>query len=168
MNKKTIALCGVPTKIAQAMDRCSEYYILPFSDEPERRGDVKLAYFIKDGAAIDLAVVGYPGAVGLTACDYLRAQSRIMPILWLCDRVEFEPEAQRMDVGFYSIVLPEAERTIQIEQIEQTVQTKYVQTVPTQQTLSAEQTTQTLQAIETEKTVQIILNAVNMKAHEGS
>lgn len=117
----TIALCGVPANIAQALELSSDYHILCLGDEPERRGDVKLAYFIKDGASIDLAVVGYPGAAGLTACDYLRWQSKQMKILWLCDKAEFEPEAQRIDVDFYNTAMPEAERAIQAEQTVQII-----------------------------------------------
>lgn len=159
MNKKAIALCGVPTKIAWAMEECSEYYILPFSDEPERRGDVKLAYFMKDGATIDLAVVGYPGTAGLTACDYLRRQSKKMQILWLCDRAEFEPEAQRMGVGFYSIGPSETGRALLIVPTDQTDQIA--------KELHIQLADQTLQTIQTEQTVQIILNAINMKFYEG-
>ena len=48
-----------------------------------------------------LAVVGYPGAKGLAACDYLRSQSRELPILWVCNQREFESEAKRLGVYFY-------------------------------------------------------------------
>ena len=96
----SIALCGVQDEIARALERHGVYKFLRFGDEPERRGDVKLAYFLRDGPLVDLAVVGYPGAEGLAACDYLRTQNRTLPILWLCDRREFEPEAKRIGVTF--------------------------------------------------------------------
>ena len=32
--------------------------------EPERHGDIRLAYFLRDGPLASLAVVGYPGAEG--------------------------------------------------------------------------------------------------------
>lgn len=97
-----VALCGVDEKTACELERYGEYRLLRFPDEPERRGDVKLAYYLRDGPRVSLTVVGYPGAEGLSACDYLRAQSRALPILWMCDRSEFEPEAKRLNVCFCS------------------------------------------------------------------
>lgn len=110
---KSIALCGVQDEIARALERHGGYKFLRFGDEPERRGDVKLGYFLRDGSLVALAVVGYPGAKGLAACDYLRTQNRALPILWLCDRREFEPEAKRLDVGFCGTGPPDTEQTIQ-------------------------------------------------------
>ena len=107
---KTIALCGIDEEFASALERHAEYHILNFFDEPERRGDVKLAYFLRDGPLVTLAVVGYPGAEGLAACDYLRTQNHALPILWLCDRREFEPEAKRIGVTFYGTGPPGLER----------------------------------------------------------
>lgn len=104
---KTIALCGIDEEFASALERHDEYHFLRFFDEPERRGDVKLAYFLRDGPLVTLAVVGYPGAEGLTACDYLRTQNSTLPILWLCDRREFEPEAKRIGVNFYGTGPPD-------------------------------------------------------------
>lgn len=97
---KNIALCGIEEELIRTLERCGEYRVLRFFDEPERRGDVRLAYFLRDGPPVALAVVGYPGAEGLAACDYLRTQNRELPILWLCDRWEFEPEAKRLEVSF--------------------------------------------------------------------
>ncbi len=97
---KNIALCGVEEELIRTLEHCGEYCLLRFFDEPERRGNVKLAYFLRDGPSVDLAVVGYPGAEGLAACDYLRTQNQSLPILWLCDRREFEPEAKRLGVTF--------------------------------------------------------------------
>ena len=99
---KNIALCGIEEELIIILERCAEYRALLFFDEPERRGNVKLAYFLRDGPSVALAVVGYPGAKGLAACDYLRTQNRALPILWLCNRREFEPEAKRLGVNFYS------------------------------------------------------------------
>lgn len=109
----SIALCGVQDEIARALERHGGYKFLRFGDEPERRGDVKLAYFLRDGPPVALAIVGYPGAKGLTACDYLRTQNRALPILWLCSRREFEPEAKRIGVTFYGTGPPNTEQTIQ-------------------------------------------------------
>ena len=113
---KNIALCGIKEELAIALERSGEYRILRFSDEPERRGDVKLAYFLRDGPPVVLAVVGYPGAKGLAACDYLRTQSRWLPILWLCDRREFETEAIRLGVIFYGTGPPGKESIISVTQ----------------------------------------------------
>jgi len=106
---KTIALCGIDEEFASALERHDEYHIMNFFDEPERRGDVKLAYFLRDGPPVALAVVGYPGAEGLTACDYLRTQNSTLSILWLCDRREFEPEAKRLGVSFCGTGPPDLE-----------------------------------------------------------
>lgn len=103
----TIALCGIEDEISRTLEQYGGYRILRFFDEPERRGDVKLAYFLRDGPPVALAVVGYPGAEGLAACDYLRAQNHALPILWLCNRMEFEPEAKRLGVSFYSTGPPD-------------------------------------------------------------
>ncbi|WP_101910059.1 hypothetical protein [Marasmitruncus massiliensis] len=73
--KRTIALCGTDESTAHELACCGRYLVLNFIEEPERRGDVKLAYFLRDGPLVSLAVVGYPGAEGLSACDYLRSQS---------------------------------------------------------------------------------------------
>ncbi|WP_051188441.1 hypothetical protein [Proteocatella sphenisci] len=99
---KTIALCGIDQALAAALEQRGEYSFLSFFDDPEQRGDVKLAYFLRDGWLVSLAVVGYPGAEGLKACDYLRTQNIALPILWLCDRREFEPEAKRLGVTFFA------------------------------------------------------------------
>ena len=107
---KNIALCGIEEELIRTLEHCGEYRLLRFCDEPERRGDVKLAYFLRDGPPVALAVVGYPGAKGLAACDYLRTQNHALPILWLCDRREFEPEAKRIGVTFYGTGPPGLER----------------------------------------------------------
>jgi len=107
---KNIALCGIDEEFISTLERCGEYCVLRFFDEPERRGDVKLAYFLRDGPPVALAVVGYPGAEGLNACDYLRTQDSALPILWLCDRREFEPEAKRLGVNFYGTGPPDIVR----------------------------------------------------------
>lgn len=106
---KNIALCGIEEELIRTLERYSEYRVLRFFDEPERRGDVKLAYFLRDGPPVALAVVGYPDAKGLFACDYLRTQNRVLPILWLCNRREFEPEAKRIGVTFYGTGPPGTE-----------------------------------------------------------
>ena len=107
---KTIALCGVSQEIACKLEDYSGCRLLYFGDEPEQRGDVKLAYFLRDDGSIDFAIVGYLGAMGLAACDYLRTQSSRLPILWLCDRKEFEMEASRLGVAFYGTGPPDLER----------------------------------------------------------
>ena len=109
---KNIALCGIEEELVCTLEGCGGYRILRFFDEQERRGDVKLAYFLRDGPPVALAVVGYPGAEGLAACDYLRTQNRALPILWLCDRREFEPEAKRIGVSFCGTDLHGMEQTI--------------------------------------------------------
>ena len=106
---KNIALCGVGKEIRSTLEQYGAYNILQFLDEPEWRGDVKLAYFLRNGLHIELAIVGYPGADGLVACDYLRMQNRKLSILWLCNRQEFEPEAKRLGVNFYGTGPPGTE-----------------------------------------------------------
>lgn len=101
---KNIVLCGIGEELARTLERCGEYRVFRFFDEPERRGDVKLAYFLRDGPSVDLAVVGYPGAVGLAACDYLRTQNQSLPILWLCDRRKFESDCGTNPKGKRAVV----------------------------------------------------------------
>lgn len=99
---KNIALCGIEQELISTLERCGgEYRLLRFSDEREQRGDVKLAYFLRDGPPAALSAVGYLGAEGRAACDYLRTQNLTLPILWLCNRREFEPEAKQFAVNFY-------------------------------------------------------------------
>lgn len=103
---KTIALCGMDCEVARALERHGGYNAIHFCDEPDRRGCIKLAYYLQSAAAVDLAVIGYPGAAGLSACDYLRGQYQTLPLLWLCERPEFEPEARRLCVDFCSAKPP--------------------------------------------------------------
>ncbi len=110
--KKTIALCGVGDEIIHTLKCCNEYRVLCFLDERESRGDVKLAYFLQNDPSVALAIVGYPSAKGLAACDYLRTQDRVLSILWLCDCIEFEPEARRIGVNFYGTDSPNWETGI--------------------------------------------------------
>lgn len=114
---KRIALCGIEEELVSTLKHCDDYRILCFFDEPERRGDVKLAYFLRDGPPVALAVVGYPGAKGLVACDYLRTQNRDLPVLWLCNQREFEPEAKRIGVTFYGTETLDSEFCISLENI---------------------------------------------------
>lgn len=109
---KKIALCGVGEKITRILEQYKGFHILRFFDERERRGDVKLAYFLRNDPSVELAIVGYSGAQGLAACDYLRTQNSTLTILWLCDRREFEPEARRLGVNFYGTGPPDLEPTI--------------------------------------------------------
>lgn len=109
---KTIALCGVSTEIACLLERHGEYRLLCFDDDSERRGDVKLAYFLRDGSTVNLTIVGYPGAAGLVACYYLRTQSSSLSILWVCNREEFRSEAMRLGVNFYGTGPPAIEQVV--------------------------------------------------------
>ncbi len=109
---KKIALCGVGEKISRILEQYHGFHILRFFDERERRGDVKLAYFLRNDPSVALAIVGYSGAEGLAACDYLRTQNSTLPILWLCDRREFEAEARRLGVNFYGTGPPDLEPSI--------------------------------------------------------
>lgn len=120
---KTIALCGVNAEITEALERPGTYRLISFTDSMEYRGEVQLIYFLNTGHTCDLAVVGYPGAAGLSACDYLRGHNRTLPILWLCDRGEFLKEAARLGAKFYLTGPPKGvtEQKI-ISQIEQAAQ----------------------------------------------
>lgn len=120
---KTIALCGVNAEITEALERPGTYRLISFTDSMEYRGEVQLIYFLNTGHTCDLAVVGYPGAAGLSACDYLRGYSSTLPILWLCDRGEFLKEAARLGAKFYLTGPPKGvtEQKI-ISQIEQEAQ----------------------------------------------
>lgn len=120
---KTIALCGLDAPLAEKLERRGICRPICFADSMEYRGEVRLIYFLQAGYTCDLAVVAYPGAAGLTACDYLRAQSKTLPILWLCDRQEFLEEAVRLEAGFYYTGPPGrvSDQQILLQIIEQTV-----------------------------------------------
>ena len=62
-----IACCGIDREQFHAAEQACGCPVLYFVDAPDRRGDVRLAYALRDGVPIRLAVVGYQGAAGLTA-----------------------------------------------------------------------------------------------------
>lgn len=97
---KQVAVCGVCDELLAPLEQCSDYQFTYFGDSKIEKGYVKLAHFIKSGPLPDLILVGYAGAAGLVACDHLKGQTNSPPIIWFCDRSEFEPEAKRLGVGF--------------------------------------------------------------------
>ena len=98
-----IACCGVSRELFYAIERDWEGDALYFPDQTDRRGDVSIAYALQDGMPIRLTVVGYQGAAGLTACDFLRSRTLASEVLWLCRRPEFAGEAKRLGVHFRCI-----------------------------------------------------------------
>lgn len=90
-----IACCGIDREQFHAAEQACGCPVLYFVDASDRRGDVRLAYALRDGVPIRLAVVGYQGAAGLTACDFLCSHLPGERILWLCRRPEFSTEARR-------------------------------------------------------------------------
>ena len=108
MKRIQIACCGVAEKLLSPLENSGNCQFTHFGDSgPESSGDVKLAYFLQSGPAPDLILVGYPGARGLAACDHLYSRPNAPPILWLCDREEFGPEAELMGVGFFHTGSPD-------------------------------------------------------------
>lgn len=99
-----IACCGINREQFRAAEQACGCPVLYFADAPDRRGDVRLAYALRDGVPIRLAVVGYQGAAGLTACDFL------------CRRPEFSTEARRLGVHFYPVGPPDTVPSDQITQ----------------------------------------------------
>jgi len=100
-HKKRIAVCGTADNVKDILNRGGNYQISCFEDGHPESGFVKLAYFLQSGGKMpDLILIDYKGATGLAACDFLYNRQNAPPILWLCDREEFEPEAQRMGVSF--------------------------------------------------------------------
>ena len=99
--RKRIALCGAADDIKDILEQGGNYQISRFEDGHPESGFVKLAYFLQSGGTVpDLILIDYKGAAGLAACDFLYDRQNAPPILWLCDRKEFEPEAERMGVSF--------------------------------------------------------------------
>ena len=95
---KIIALCGVGAEPLRVLERIDGLRLLRFDDQPDCLGSVALARRLRDDLRVDWAVVGYCSAIGLAACDQLAAQPGAPPIVWLCDREEFLPEAARLGV----------------------------------------------------------------------
>lgn len=109
---KQIAVCGVSDDIVNMLEKNGGYQYMSFEDKPPERGEVRLAQFLKQGGELpDLVVVGSPGAAGLTACDYLRSRWKTIPILWVCDREEFETEAKQLDTAFLCQTFTEEDNT---------------------------------------------------------
>jgi hypothetical protein len=111
-----IACCGIDREQFHAVEQACGCPVLYFADAPDRRGDVRLAYALRDGVPIRLAVVGYQGAAGLTACDFLCSHLPGERILWLCRRPEFSTEARRLGVHFYPVGPPDTVPPDQITQ----------------------------------------------------
>lgn len=105
-DRKRIALCGAADDIEDILEQGGNYQISRFEDGHPECGYVKLAYFLQSGGTMpDLILIDYKGAAGLAACDFLYNRQNAPPILWLCDREEFEPEAERMGVAFLHTAL---------------------------------------------------------------
>lgn len=108
---KQIVACGISDAIWKRLEASGEYRLIRLGKEAHERGEVRLArLWQKEKQSPDLVLVGYPGAAGLAACDFLYGRSNAPPILWLCDREEFEPEAGRMGIAFFHIGRMEQER----------------------------------------------------------
>ena len=97
---KQVAVCGACDELLIPLEQSHDYQFTHFGDSKIEKGYVKLAHFIKNGPIPDFILIGYSGAAGLVACDHLKGQTNSPPILWFCDRAEFEPEAKRLGVGF--------------------------------------------------------------------
>ena len=97
---KQVAVCGVCDELLAPLEQSCDYQFTHFGDSKIAKGYVKLAHFIKSGPVPDIVLIGYSGAAGLVACDHLKGQTNSPPIIWFCDRAEFEPEAKRLGVGF--------------------------------------------------------------------
>ena len=97
---KQVAVCGVCDELLAPLEQSCDYQFTHFGDSKIAKGYVKLAHFIKSGPVPDIVLIGYSGAAGLVACDHLKGQTNSLPIIWFCDRSEFEPEAKRLGVGF--------------------------------------------------------------------
>ena len=52
-----IACCGIDREQFHAAEQACGCPVLYFADAPDRRGDVRLAYALRDGVPIRLAVV---------------------------------------------------------------------------------------------------------------
>lgn len=101
---KQIAICGTSDMIRSLLCEIENCHQIYMEDEHFERGEVKLARSFESGEIQpDLVLVGYPGAAGLAACDFLYRRNNAPPILWHCDREEFAEEAGRMGVGFLHI-----------------------------------------------------------------
>lgn len=101
---KQIAVCGASDRMRSLLSEIENCQLRYIEDEHFERGEVKLVRGWERGEKQpDLVLVGYPGAAGLAACDFLYRRNNAPPILWFCDREEFAGEAGRMGVGFLHI-----------------------------------------------------------------
>ena len=106
-----IACCGIDREQFHAAEQACGCPVLYLPMHP-----TGAATFGLDGVPIRLAVVGYQGAAGLTACDFLCSHLPRERILWLCRRPEFSTEARRLGVHFYPVGPPDTVPPDQITQ----------------------------------------------------
>ncbi|MBQ6695071.1 MAG: hypothetical protein IJN16_00025 [Lachnospiraceae bacterium] len=104
---KQIVVCGASKLLRSLLSEIENCQLRYIEDEHFERGEVKLVRGWERGEKQpDLVLVGYPGAAGLAACDFLYRRNNAPPILWHCDREEFAEEAGRMGVGFLHEAVP--------------------------------------------------------------
>lgn len=62
---------------------------------------VALAYYIQQGGECSLALVAVDGAEGMNWATYAKHQRPSLPVVWVSEQAEFEPQSRRIPVdGF--------------------------------------------------------------------
>lgn len=62
---------------------------------------VALAYYLQKGGECSLALVAVDGAEGMNWSTYAKHQRPSLPVIWVSEQAEFEPQSRRIPVdGF--------------------------------------------------------------------
>lgn len=62
---------------------------------------VALAYYLQQGGECSLALVAVDGAEGMNWTTYAKHQRPSLPVVWISEQAEFEPQSRRIPVdGF--------------------------------------------------------------------
>lgn len=69
-------------------------------------------YAMQRDGPYDAVVVMEDGAKGMNFCMSIRGYSKTIPLLWISDQAEFEPQSRRMQVESF-LVKPMAEQSLQ-------------------------------------------------------
>lgn len=69
-------------------------------------------YAMQRDGPYDAVVVMEDGAKGMNFCMSIRGYSKTIPLLWISDQAEFEPQSRRMQVESF-LVKPVAEQSLQ-------------------------------------------------------
>ena len=76
------------------LSRWREVRVFPDGVEP--------AYYLRQGNPCDLALVAVDGARGMNWARNIKSEKRSLPVVWISEQAEFEPQSRRIPTdGFF-------------------------------------------------------------------